>query len=485
MSYVDADGNILAMEDTEVPPPWVVLESSKFKGRFYFFNNETKKHAWSLDPSIVNGTAGKSPGKTSGVEREGSSRPRPSDLPRIEEKVSNSGAVRNPTRNSVFLSPISSLPSVGLQGPRENGARRSILVEESRPKFNSFEDARAVLPDPSVDLPLLVLNGLGQGGYGVVMKVENEVTKQILAMKVVGKHKLRRRRDRERLALELKIMDCMGHSPFCQQFYQAFETKTSVFIVMDLQGGGDLFFHLMERIGTKGTAFSEKEVCVLVAELTLALEHVHREGFIHRDLKGENVMLDSSGHVKLIDFGLAVELINDVQPLSPTGSLIYMAPEMVVEHTGGRHTDWWALGVLAYEMLTGSSPWSVIDDRQILKKHIRSQKVSTPPGISTSTGRFIDHLLKKDFRYRLGSRSDSDVKDAPFFDSIDWALTAESKSAPAFVPPKSSVGAEEMENAEELYMSLSEADRLAAPGDSALCTMGLRVADRFPAPRGR
>ena len=117
MSYIDADGKILAMEDTEVVPPWVVLESSKFKGeasssqtnlrfsysfhqilmtcnlehsvlgRFYFFNNETKKHAWSLDPSIVNGTAGKSPDKTAGVENESSSRPRPSDLPRIEEKV--------------------------------------------------------------------------------------------------------------------------------------------------------------------------------------------------------------------------------------------------------------------------------------------------------------------------------------------------------------------------------------------------------------
>ena len=85
-------------------------------------------------------------------------------LPLILSQVSNSGGVRNPTRESVFLSPNSSLPSVGFQGPCENGARRSILVEESRPKFGSFEDARAVLPDPSVVLPLRVLNGLGQGG---------------------------------------------------------------------------------------------------------------------------------------------------------------------------------------------------------------------------------------------------------------------------------------------------------------------------------
>ena len=131
-------------------------------------------------------------------------------------------------------------------------------------------------------------------------------------MKVISKDKLRRRRDRERLALELKIIDCMGPSPFIQQFYLAFETTTSVFMVIGLYSGGDLFFHLLERINSCGTAFSEQEVCVLLAELTLALEHVHREGFIHRDLKMENVMLDSSGHVKLIDFGLAVELTDEV-----------------------------------------------------------------------------------------------------------------------------------------------------------------------------
>jgi len=89
-------------------------------------------------------------------------------------------------------------------------------------------------------------------------------------------------------------------------------------------------------------------------------------------------MLDSFGHIKLIDFGLACELTGDVMPIEPIGSVMYMAPEMIAFRTGGRHTDWWALGVLMYELLTGKSPWSEATDQLSIIYDIQTQTVTAP-----------------------------------------------------------------------------------------------------------
>lgn len=487
MAYLDPNGKVLAMKNTVVAAPWIVLESSKFPGRFYYYNQTTKKHAWALDPSLVGGnTLPDQEAETSRREGGGDyGQSKPSNLPLLVKSSSSGDTDRLLGGSGSSTSQKSAaLPPMVRRGSLELRMQRELLSIKSHPRFDSFEDdaAEASLPDSSKStVPFRVVKGLGQGGYGVVMEVEHTSSKRRYAMKVVSKDNLRRRRDRERLALELRIVEGIGLSPFVQQFHMSFETVSSVFIVMDLQGGGDLFFHLMERIGTLGTAFSEREVCVLMAELTLALEHVHCHGYIHRDLKIENVMLDSVGHVKLIDFGLAIELTDDVQPLSPTGSLIYMAPEMIVQKTGGRHTDWWALGVLAHELLLGESPWSSIDDKHLLRREIQHRHVHPPADVSPATGQFITMLLQKDYRMRLGSRSDSDVKDAAFFEYIDWEKTGALEAAPAFTPPANSVGDEEIAGAEQRYRELSEAEKTQPRRRrSSTSNMGLPLVSSFP-----
>ena len=152
---------------------------------------------------------------------------------------------------------------------------------------------------------------------------------------------------------------------------------------------------------------------------------------------------------------------------------------MISENTGGRHTDWWAMGVLGFELLTGSSPCSSVEDKTLLKQEIKSLQVTVPVGISAETNQFITMLLQKDYRMRLGSRSDSEVKAAPFFDSIDWIKTAALETAPAFTPQSDNVGVVESSQAERMYRELSQADSL-APRRRTSCTMNLRVINGFP-----
>lgn len=484
--YSDKHGNVLAMKGTVVVAPWVVLESTKFQGRYYFFNTATKQNAWVLPPSLIGGAPAAVPERTdshqvasfdkpTGGLKSDTKQSRSCELPLIEES-----SRRNDVIPESRLLESGLLPTIDRRASLEIRIRRELLSISSRPKQDSYEVQESTLADSSTrPPPIQVVRGLGQGGYGVVMEVEHRETKRRLAMKVVSKDKVRRRRDRERLALEIKIMDRVSPSPFIQQLYLAFETTTSIFMVTDLHQGGDLFFHLMERINNFGTALSETEVRVLLAELTLALEHVHKEGFIHRDVKVENVMLDARGHIKLIDFGLAVEFYDDVQPLSATGSLIYMAPEMIHERSGGRHTDWWAMGVLAHEVLIGESPWKSIDDKATLKEEIRSRPIGELPGLSPETGQFINMLLQKDYRVRLGTRSDSDVKDASFFRSIDWKRTALAENAPAFLPQADNVGHEESKSANQVYRELSRSEE-ECPVRRSSCSMKLPVFRSFP-----
>jgi len=474
MPCFDNDGNIVATENSIVNKPWVVLESSKHPGRFYFFNTVEKKTAWTLDPALFISVSSET-----GTEEECKNKHKAesSDLPPISG-VSSSRGTDAPSLLAAAAE-NSALPSLSRRQSREGREERDIFRVSSTPKRDSYEIFDSAIPLSKGHAPLWVTDGLGQGGYGVVMEVEHTKSKRRFAMKAIAKDKLRRRRDRERLTLELKIMGSLPPSPFCQQYYEAFETKTCVFIMMDVQKGGDLFFHLMERINTQGTALSEKEVRVILAELTLALEHVHKEGYIHRDLKVENVMLDSSGHVKLIDFGLAVALVDDVeQSLSPTGSLIYMAPEMIDLHRGGRHTDWWAMGVLAYELLTGSSPWAVIDDKVLLKQEIRSRTVAPPVSASPSAAEFIEMLLRKDAQHRLGTRSDAEVKEAPFFSCIDWERTAALECPPALTPPGISITDEDKGDAFGRYNEMRIAEK--HPDAAPQFWMGLRVVGSFP-----
>jgi len=146
----------------------------------------------------------------------------------------------------------------------------------------------------------------------------------------------------------------------------------------------------------------------------------------------ENIMVDKSGHIKIVDFGLAMKIVDASEHMPAVGSLIYMAPEALRDQKGGRHTDWWAVGILAFELLTGCTPWSSLDDRRVIRHEILNTVVLPPRSFSNKAARFINSILRHDVDSRLGTSSVKDLQSAPFFDGIDWAATASQSTEPAF-----------------------------------------------------
>ena len=117
---------------------------------------------------------------------------------------------------------------------------------------------------------------------------------------------------------------------------------------MDYVNGGELFYHLRKKI-----RFSEKETKFFAAELILALDHLHSMGFIYRDIKPENILLDSDGHLKITDFGLSKALEQNEQTNTLCGTAQYLAPEVILRKSYDKMVDWWGLGILIHEMAVG------------------------------------------------------------------------------------------------------------------------------------
>jgi serine/threonine protein kinase len=277
-----------------------------------------------------------------------------------------------------------------------------------------------------------VKEGLGYGGFGAVVRVEgsrrphrrNNQQKKQFAMKVLPKDE----RSWRTVSNELTALRRLGSTsgmvcPFVQQFHEGFETPTSWCLISELIEGGDAF----QQVLLRRRKLSENQARIILAELYVALEHVHACGFMHLDVKAENVMFDQHGHVKLIDFGLAKPLRRGrgvfEQRMSRTvGSLPYMAPEYLSEQTAGRHTDWWAFGIFAFELFTGCSPWSTATNAWETKDLIMSLEIHLPGHIYYSLGaqELVCGLLRKEPSERVGTIADVEIKEMLFFKQINW-----------------------------------------------------------------
>jgi len=310
----------------------------------------------------------------------------------------------------------------------------------------AFPSSSRVGPDDFEPLKVL-----GDGCFGKVMLVRRKGTNDVFAMKSIHKDHVIKNKKVRHTKTERNVMTQLRH-PFIMQLHFAFQSGGKLYLVMDYFSGGDMFFHL-----SRERRFSIPRARFYAAEIVLAIEALHAEGFIYRDLKPENVLLGADGHLCLTDFGLSKESVQDNELVHTfVGTTEYLAPEILRQRGYTKAVDWWSLGVLLYEMVVGSPPF-YSKNRQLTFRLILSAELNFPEGMDAQCVHLIRALLTREPKKRLGSGSHgaADVRAHPFFESIDWASLMTKTLPPPFVPQTSSLPL----NFDERYMKRTPVDR--------------------------
>jgi len=279
---------------------------------------------------------------------------------------------------------------------------------------------------------------IGEGAFGQVLTVRRNTTGKVYAMKVIDKRKVKSRAQLSRMLGERNIL-MKVQSPFIVGLHWAFQTTDKVCLVLDFIGGGDLFYHLR-----KYKKFPEPTVRFWAAEIITALDCLHKQSIVYRDLKPENVLLEPGGHVVLVDFGLSKQMEHcshggiEGRSNSFVGTPEYLAPEVVRGTGHSVCVDWWTLGVLLFELLMGKPPFKA-KDLSILYQQIVAENVVLPKkvslqDVSQEARSCLRSLLSRDPASRLGAAGPAEVRAHPFFEKLDWALIESKKMPPPYTP---------------------------------------------------
>mmetsp|Transcript_46136 Transcript_46136/g.103694 ORF Transcript_46136/g.103694 Transcript_46136/m.103694 type:complete len:391 (+) Transcript_46136:102-1274(+) len=277
------------------------------------------------------------------------------------------------------------------------------------------------------------LQCIGKGTFGRVYLVRkrDDTSQKLLAMKVLRKSRVGdSRRRAEYIITERKVLRSANH-PFVARLRFAFQSASRLYLLTDYFGGGELLEHI-RRLGR----FSEAQTRFFVAEVALGLEYLHDKGICHRDLKPENVLLDSEGHVRLTDFGLAKMGLRTALTSTMCGTPEYLPPEVFQRQSYACELDWWSFGVLMFEMLEGRPPFrdcnenrlfQLIIDGQFRFEHVHTEDANC----------LIQQLLTPDLAKRL--KSAAEVRASPWLASVDWDSALRLGLQPPFRPMGSAV----------------------------------------------
>lgn len=279
-----------------------------------------------------------------------------------------------------------------------------------------------------------ILRLIGRGTFGQVYQVRKKDTERIYAMKVLSKKVIVQKKEVAHTVGERNILvrTATSDSPFIVGLKFSFQTPSDLYLVTDYMSGGELFWHLQ-----KEGRFDEKRAKFYIAELILAIQHLHENDIVYRDLKPENILLDANGHIALCDFGLSkANLTKNDTTNTFCGTTEYLAPEVLLDESGyTKMVDFWSLGVLVFEMCCGWSPFYA-DDTQQMYKNIAFGKVKFPQRALSQEGKnFVKGLLNRNPRHRLGAIDDAEeLKRHVFFADIDWDLLTKRLITPPFKP---------------------------------------------------
>lgn len=260
------------------------------------------------------------------------------------------------------------------------------------------------------------LKTIGIGPFSKIILVEHLSSGNFCSMKVINKEILIKNDIIENILLEKRLLSDLEH-PFLINLLYFFQTPEKIYFSMPFVPGGDLYFHL-----NKIKKFNEEVVRFICAQVALVIDYIHNYGVIYRNLKPENILLDSDGYIKLIDFGFSKKIHSNNKTYSICGTPEYMSPEIIKGEGHNKLSDWWSFGILLFELLTGTTPF--VDNNKerlfelILNSEILFDKYSY---ISLTAIDLIEKLLMKDPYKRIGSTGGlSQLQDHSFFTGINF-----------------------------------------------------------------
>lgn len=282
---------------------------------------------------------------------------------------------------------------------------------------------------------------IGRGSYAKVFVVEQRKTKRVYAMKVIKKELVNDDEDIDWVQTEKHVFEVASNHPFLVGLHSCFQTPSRLFFIIEFVNGGDLMFHMQRQ-----RRLPEEHARFYAAEICLALNFLHEKGIVYRDLKLDNVLLDSDGHVKLTDYGMCKEGLRPGDSTSTfCGTPNYIAPEMLRGEDYDFSVDWWALGVLMFEMLAGRSPFDIVgqtdnpdlNTEDYLFQVILEKPIRIPRSLSVKAAGVLKGFLNKSPKERLGCHPETgfqDIQTNPFFKTINWEQLYSKQIIPPYKP---------------------------------------------------
>lgn len=380
---------------------------------------------------------------------------RPCATDGLDDTILSSTSTTAAERASGRQRPVTPVSSKG--GSRSTSSSLASAAAHAQRQINNAdnsEEAVVELPPGEQNVPapastgqyclddFTLLRVIGRGSYAKVLMVELKRTSRIYAMKVIKKTLVTDDEDIDWVQTEKHVFETASNHPFLVGLHSCFQTPSRLFFVIEFVRGGDLMFHMQRqrRLHEEHARFYSAEIC-------LALNFLHERGIIYRDLKLDNVLLDHEGHIKLTDYGMCKEGIRPGDTTSTfCGTPNYIAPEILQGAEYSFSVDWWALGVLLYEMLAGKSPFDIVgssdnpdfNTEDFLFQVILERPIRIPRSLSVRAASILRGFLNKNPTDRLGCHPEqgfSNIVSHAFFRTINWELLEQRQVQPPYKPP--------------------------------------------------